>query len=279
MLERVTDIGERPAEPTQGIWAFRFDVQKLRKRLGLTQRAFAKLLHYSQAQVAKVEAGKAPPTMAFAAAMDRAADTGEVYQDILNRMLREAALPEWFGPFIELERQATAITDYSATFVMGMLQTPEYAEAVFRAAQPRETNEQIGERVRERMKRADQLRRSSLTSLWVVIHEGVLRTQVGGLVVMQKQIDYLSQIAQLPQVTLQVLPFSAGAPPSHVPFTMLAVKGTSPDAVYSETPMGGQVDYSPAAVTLAAASCDRLRMAAANEQESAEILRSIAKGA
>ncbi|MGX9921668.1 helix-turn-helix domain-containing protein [Streptomyces sp. NPDC002248] len=275
----MTDVREGPAVPTHGIWAFRFDVQKLRKRLGLTQRAFAKLLHYSQAQVAKVEAGKAPPTLAFAAAMDEVANTGEVYQDILKRMLRDAALPEWFGPYFELEQRAKVITDYSAIFCKGILQTPEYAEAVVRAAQPRETNEQIRELVAMRMRRAEVLYRANPPELWSVIHEGVLRSQVGGEAVMRGQIENLLALGRLPHVTLQVLPFSAGASPSHVSFTMLAVEGASPNAVYSETALGGQVDYSPAAVAFGSTTCDRLRMAAANEQESAEILRSIAKGA
>ncbi|MEU6443857.1 helix-turn-helix transcriptional regulator [Streptomyces sp. NPDC047046] len=273
----MTESQAENADPTHGTWSFKLEVQKLRKRLGLTQRAFADLLHYSQAQVAKVEAGKAPPTMAFAAAMDEMAHTGEVYQDILARMLHEEAMPEWFGPYIDLERRAIAITDYSSNFVMGMLQTKEYAEAVFRAGLPRRSDEQVRALVAERMRRAEELKRPTLRQLWVIIHEAVLHVPVGGSAVTRKQLEHLLLTAQLPQVTLQVLPFSAGAPPSHVPFTMLAMGGTTPDVVYSESPKGGQVDYSPASVAHAVSICDRLRMTAASEQDSAAFLRATLK--
>ncbi|WP_431035250.1 helix-turn-helix domain-containing protein [Streptomyces sp. P6-2-1] len=273
----MTDSLVPDPDSSRGTWTFRIEVQKLRNRLGLSQRAFADLLHYSQAQVAKVENGTAPPSLAFAASMDAATGTGEVYQDILKRMLEEEAQPEWFGPYLDLERRAVAITDYCNGFVMGMLQVEEYAEAIFRAGLPRREDVQVRALVAERMKRAEELRRPTLRSLWGIIHEGVLRTPVGGPEVMRKQIQHLLEMAERPRVTLQILPFSAGAPPSHVPFTMLAMGGRNPDIVYSESPSGGQVDYSPAAVAHAVSICDRLRMTAASEQASADIFRAMLK--
>ncbi|MGE9696983.1 helix-turn-helix domain-containing protein [Streptomyces sp. CH6] len=277
MLERMAESRASDADLTRGTWDFRLEVQKLRNRLGLTQRAFAELLHYSQAQVAKVENGTAVPSLAFAAAMDAAANTGEVYQDILKRMLQEEAQPEWFGPYLDLERRAVAITHFCAIFLSGILQTEEYALAVFRAGSPSRDDQQIRALVAERMKRKEQLERPTLRSLWVIVYEGVLRTPVGGPEAMRKQIQHLLEVAKRPRVTLQILPFSAGAPPSHVPFTMLAMEGKNPDIVYCESPSGGQVDYSPASVALAVEICDRLRMSALSQEASADFLRAMLK--
>ncbi|MYR26086.1 MULTISPECIES: helix-turn-helix transcriptional regulator [unclassified Streptomyces] len=273
----MTDFMAPNSDFSPATWTFKTEVQKLRERLGLSQRAFAERLHYSQAQVAKVENGTSPPSLAFAAAMDAVAKTGEVYQDILKRMLEEEAQPEWFGPYRDLERQAVGITSFSAIFLSGILQIEEYADAIFRAGSPGRDDQQIRALVAERLKRKEQLDRPTLRSVWLFIHEGVLHTPVGGPEIMRKQIQHLLEVARRPRVILQILPFSAGASPCHVPFTMFTMEGKNPDIVYSESPTGGQVDYSPAALAVTVEICERLRMTAASREVSVDILRAMLK--
>ncbi|NED89537.1 helix-turn-helix transcriptional regulator, partial [Streptomyces sp. SID11233] len=62
----MTDSLDPNSDFSPATWTFKTEVQKLRERLGLSQRAFAALLHYSQAQIAKVENGTSPPSLAFA---------------------------------------------------------------------------------------------------------------------------------------------------------------------------------------------------------------------
>ncbi|GGP88700.1 hypothetical protein GCM10010140_18050 [Streptosporangium pseudovulgare] len=47
--------------------------------------------------------------------------------------------------------------------------------------------------------------------LWAIMNEGVLRRQVGGERVMKEQLNHLVDISAQPNVTLQVLPYAAGA--------------------------------------------------------------------
>lgn len=270
----MSEGADQAREPANGAAYFGEETKALREALGLSQEKFADKLHYQQAQVSKVENGTVLASAAFAEAMDRVAGTPGVYAR-LRAKLSKHGYPDWFVPYITLEESASGITDYSCTFLMGLLQTPEYAKAVFRAAHPRETDDQINERVERRIRRQEVLERDVPLFLWVVIHEAVLRTCVGGRSVMIGQLEHLAAQAAPPHVTLQVLPYEAGAAPSHLPFTLLSLKD-APHAVYTETPThGGQVEDTPSVVAAAVSKFDRLRMAALSEEESQTLIRKI----
>ncbi|MFB7850779.1 helix-turn-helix transcriptional regulator [Streptomyces sp. NPDC002466] len=265
---------DQAQEPANGAVYFGEETKALREALRLSQEQFADKLHYRQAQVSKVENGAVLASEAFADAMDRVAGTPGVYARLRAKLSKQGH-PEWFVPYITLEESASGITDYSCTFLMGLLQTPEYARAVIRAAFPRETADQIERRVELRIRRQVVIERDAPPLLWVVIHEAVLRACVGGRDVMIGQLEHLIAQMASPHVTVQVLPYRAGAAPSHLPFTLLSLNDT-PHAVYTETPThGGQVDDSPNVVTTAVGMFDRLRMAALSEEESLTLIRKI----
>src|SRR5262249_44281011 len=125
--------------------------------------------------------------------------------------------PSWFKPYVDLEREATAILDYSSTLLMGILQTPEYARAVIRAFHPREEPSAIEITVDARMSRRRVMQRKKPPLLWVIVNEACIRTEVGGQEAMRGQLEYLLGAAKSPHVTIQILPFTAGAPPIHLP--------------------------------------------------------------
>ncbi|MGW1835825.1 helix-turn-helix domain-containing protein [Streptomyces sp. NPDC002067] len=250
------------------------EVKALRESMGLSQDDFAVQLHYNQGQVSKVESGSVLASKAFATAMDRVAGTPGVYLRLRNKLSKQGH-PDWFVPYITLEESASGVTDYSCTFLMGLLQTPEYAAAVMRAAFPRASAEWIKENVELRMRRQAVLDREDPPLLWVIVHEAVLRAVVGGVAVMVSQLEHLTVLMQSPHVTIQVLPYKAGAAPSHLPFTLLSLNG-KPHAVYTETPThGGQVDETPSVVASAVGMFDRLRMAALSDEESRLFIRKI----
>ncbi|MFF8493187.1 MULTISPECIES: helix-turn-helix domain-containing protein [unclassified Streptomyces] len=263
---------DRPSH--DGAAHFGDEVRALREALELSQSEFAAELHYNQGQVSKVETGGVLASEAFASAMDRVAGTPGVYLRMRGRLAKQRH-PDWFVPYIVLEESASGITDYSCTFLMGLLQTPEYAAAVMRAAFPRESEEWISENVELRMQRQQVLSRPSPPLVWVIVHEAVLRAVVGGPCVMTAQLGHLLELIQSPHVILQVFPFDAGAAPSNLPFTLLALD-EKPHAVYTETPThGGQVDEAPDVVASAVKMFDRLRMTALSEEGSLALIRKI----
>ncbi|WP_129840960.1 helix-turn-helix transcriptional regulator [Streptomyces sp. RFCAC02] len=269
----MSEAADQVREPANGAAYFGEEAKALRDALGLSQGAFAEKLHYQQAQISKVENGTVLASEAFAMAMDRVAGTPGVYLRLRNKLSKQGH-PEWFVPYIELEKSAAKVEDYSNAFVMGVLQTAEYAEAVYRAAHPRETDAQIMRRVELRLRRHEILEREVPPLLWVILHEAVLRTVVGSSAVMVGQLDRLLGLAASPHVTLQVLRFKAGAPASGLPFTLLTqADGTT--VLYSETTGHGHVNDSATAVRDWTAMYERLRASAESEARSLRLIHSI----
>jgi transcriptional regulator with XRE-family HTH domain len=145
-------------------------------------------------------------------------------------------LPAWFRTYVDLESVASLIRTYEGQFIPGLLQTDAYLRAVVQGAQLAEPAEEVGRRVRLRLARQTLLVREGAPRLWAVIDEAALRRPVGGREVHRGQLERLVEAAKLPNVTLQVLPFAAGAHPGMVgAFTLLRfAERELPDLVYLE---------------------------------------------
>lgn len=251
------------------------EIRYCRDQAGMSQQQLADATHYQRPYVTRVEKGTLLASAEFADACDRIFKTaGHIGR--LRRKVSERGHPDWFIPYLKLEREAESICDYSNAFIMGMLQTPEYAEAVFRAAHPRETTETIKSRVDARMQRRAVMEKPSPPLLWVIIHESVLRTVVGGSDVMRTQLGHLVAEAESPHMVIQVLAFQAGTPAANLPFNLLTQADRS-TVLYSETLHSGQVDDSTAAVMDAQARYDRLRAAAMSPTDSLTFVREAMK--
>ncbi|MET7452822.1 helix-turn-helix transcriptional regulator [Streptomyces sp. NPDC005574] len=137
-------------------------------------------------------------------------------------------LPATYRDFISLESQASAMRTLETSVIPGLLQTPEYARAVTRAAVDGLDEERLHALVEVRLARQDVLRADPPLELSAVLDEAVLRREVGGPGVMTRQLERLVESARLPQVHVQVLPFAAGA---HIgvtgPFVIFSFSRTS----------------------------------------------------
>lgn len=145
-------------------------------------------------------------------------------------------LPQWFRAYVDLEAVAAQIRSYEALFVPGLLQTEEYMRALMRGTLRDTRPEEIERRVRLRLDRQRLLTRPDAPRLWAVVDEAALRRPVGGRQVLRAQIERLIEATTLPRVSLQVLPFSAGAHPAMVgAFSILRfAEQDLPDVVYLE---------------------------------------------
>lgn len=120
------------------------------------------------------------------------------------------AVPTWFEHYLSLEQAAATIRSYEVQFIPGLLQTQDYARAVMRLGPGAGPGPLLERRVSLRMSRQQLLRRPSPPQLWVVIDEAALRRPIGGPATMRAQIRHLLEVAALPRITVQILPFSAG---------------------------------------------------------------------
>jgi transcriptional regulator with XRE-family HTH domain len=119
-------------------------------------------------------------------------------------------LPDWFEAYLGLEAAATLIRTFELQFVHGLFQTEDYARAVTVLGHRSASPDEIDRRVSLRMKRQDLLQGNDAPRVWSVMDEAALRRPVGGHEVMRKQLSRLVEVAALPRVTVQVVPFRRG---------------------------------------------------------------------
>jgi hypothetical protein len=144
-------------------------------------------------------------------------------------------LPNWLEPYVGLEAAASVIRTYEVQLVPGLLQTEGYARALIRQGSAASEDE-IARRGELRASRQEILRRPDAPQVWAVVDEGALRRPVGSRDVAREQLQYLIEIADHPAVTLQILPFQAGAHSAMGgPFTILRfAEPDLQDVVYIE---------------------------------------------
>jgi len=145
------------------------------------------------------------------------------------------AVPAWVKPYLGLEQAARLIRSYDVQLVSGLLQTPEYARAVF-SLSGGSCGERAERQLAVRMRRQEILHRGEPPHVWAVIDEAALRRPVGGTAVMRAQLEHLLEISKLRHVNIQVLPFRAGGHAAGGgPVTLLRFAGDQlPDVVYLE---------------------------------------------
>ncbi|MFI0709742.1 helix-turn-helix domain-containing protein [Streptomyces inhibens] len=267
-----------PPQHLNPLQRFGRDVKQVRLARKLTQKNLGKAAGYSEAYVSRVEAGKMlpRPSEKFAKGCDTAFGTGELFTGLLRR-IDEGDHPSWFVPYLNLERKASRILDFSANLVMGILQTEEYARAIFQAYFSREEAEVIEGKVAARLRRREVFERDDPPSLWAILQEACLRTVVGGAEVMAGQLEYLLTAAASPHVKLQIMPFSAGAPAASTkPFTVLRFTD-SPTVLYTETRVGGRMHDSAQTVDAALDDYDLLRAHALSPDRSVALIKTLLK--
>jgi len=124
----------------------------------------------------------------------------------------DAAIPEWFQLFRDLEPIASRIRTYEGDVIPGELQTEDYARAVYRATQPDNADQGIEHHVAIRLDRQDKLyNRKPAPRLTTILNEAVLTRPVGGVTVIEAQREHLHELDQRGSVQIRVLPFEVGA--------------------------------------------------------------------
>ncbi|MBG0857008.1 helix-turn-helix domain-containing protein [Streptomyces spinoverrucosus] len=219
------------------------ELRTLRGRAGLTSGEAARLVGWHQSKVSRIETGASGVKPADVRLLLDAYGVDDAQlRDLLLALAGsggghgrdhwwhayKGVLPPTYRDFISLESQAGAMRTLETSVVPGLLQTPEYARAVTRAAVEGVTEDRLDALVEVRLARQDVLRSHPPLALSAVLDEAVLRREVGGPEVMARQLERLVDAARLPQVRLQVLPFAAGA---HIgitgPFVIFSFSSTS----------------------------------------------------
>ncbi|MEV5568103.1 helix-turn-helix transcriptional regulator [Streptomyces sp. NPDC052196] len=199
------------------------ELRRLRELKGMTAEEVAERLLVSQSKISRLENGRR------SISQRDVRDLCGVYEvddhrivDSLMQMAKDSRQQGWWHAFgdipysvyIGLETDAASLRVYDPQVVPGLLQTPQYAEALIAGALPETVPADIEKRVNVRLRRQERVKATeNPLRLWVVIDEAALRRTIGGKQLMIDQLESLIDQSRLPHVTVQVLPFSMGAHP------------------------------------------------------------------
>jgi transcriptional regulator with XRE-family HTH domain len=176
-----------------------------------SQEALAARLGFDRTVIAKAETGDRPPTPDVLAAWCQACGVdGELFERwaVLTRRT-DGPVPTWFEGWLDTERKAHTLRLWSPVLLPGLLQTADYARALFLAMGMDE--DAAGEQVSVRLGRQDILDRADPPLVVAVIYEAVLHHLVGSPQVMHDALAHVAELPKRPNVSIQVVPIETGA--------------------------------------------------------------------
>ncbi|MBT2508114.1 helix-turn-helix domain-containing protein [Streptomyces sp. ISL-98] len=262
------------------------ELKKLREDNNLTCTQVGKELDWSSSKVNRMETGQGRVQPSDVDALCRFYGTSDELRDLLKSLAKESktkgwwhahgdAVPAWFSVYVGLEQAASVLRSYQGEFVPGLLQTPEYASHLSRAWVDH-TAEEIQRMVDVRMRRQELLTGENAPDVWAVVHQSALMHVVGNRQVMAGQLERMLEMAELRNVTIQVLPFDAGAYPTTGPFTVLGFpEQEDPDMVYREGLTDSVYLEDPTDVSLYTKAFDHLMALALSPQRSVLLIKRV----
>ena len=228
-------------------------LRSMREERGMSVKQVTEHLLCSPSKISRIETGQRGATLRDVRDLcDLYGVTDQAKREHLMNLAREGKQQGWWQPYdlpystyVGLEAEAVSNRDYDSAVVPGLLQTARYVRALHedvapQLAVPRLTPEAIDQRVDERLRRQKLLRRESgPLEFWAVLDEAVLHRIIGSPKVMRDQLSQLIRMSDMPNVTLQILPYTAGAHPAlGSSFSILHFGGPLQDVVYVEGLVG-----------------------------------------
>ncbi|GGO38755.1 helix-turn-helix domain-containing protein [Streptomyces lasiicapitis] len=177
-----------------------------REAAGLTQKSLAERIVISEDHVASIEQGRRPLKMDLAVQLDELLGTRRTLETAVGNMPDVDLVPRFAEEYLDREQEALSISWYEALVVPGLLQTEAYARAVFHSRVPVYDEDSIEQLVAKRIERRDVLHRKQPPMANFVIWEAALRDRLGGREVHIEQVRHLREYAELPGLSLQILP-------------------------------------------------------------------------
>ncbi|WP_030412383.1 helix-turn-helix domain-containing protein [Streptomyces sp. NRRL S-1448] len=192
-------------EPPVSLRIFGKQSRFLREQREMTRRELADLIPYSESLIAMVERGERPPKPGYVDAVDGALGANGVLR-VLIPDVAEKHHPAWAEEYVNLQAEALALHVYSTHLLHGLLQTEEYARAVFRSLRPSLEDEEIEKSVQARLVTQKLLVRKPSCRMTFVLEELTLLRKIGGQAIWEDELRNLLKISELHNVQLQVMP-------------------------------------------------------------------------
>jgi transcriptional regulator with XRE-family HTH domain len=227
----VPEEPEATAAPTLGRIQLGAELRRLREAAGKTIDQVSRDLSaelgpgFSPTKLSRLETGKRPANQrdvrdlcvyygASAAELDQLVELAKSSR----QQNRWQGLTEAYAEYMALESIAAGVRAYESMLVPGLLQIPEYSQAVaigdaFEHTATEGEGEDMDIKINVRVARQQRLRDRPPLRLHAIVDENVLRRGIGGPEVMSRQLRHLHEVSRLRNVTLQVVPIARGAYP------------------------------------------------------------------
>jgi transcriptional regulator with XRE-family HTH domain len=224
-----------------------------RLNIGLTQEQVAKAMVWSLSKMNRIETaqtGISVNDLKALLSLYGITDKNQVAE--LVNLAQAARQAPWWRPYtefaspallqlIDYEAAASAISQFETMFVPGILQIEEYASAILRNFyDEKSSDERVAALVDLCTKRRDLLTSENAPEFSFVVDESVIRRLVGSPAMMNRQLRHLVNVTELPNVTIQIVPFTAGLHPGMKgPFEVVQFADTPDESVvFVEEPRG-----------------------------------------
>jgi transcriptional regulator with XRE-family HTH domain len=265
------------------------ELRRLREQKGMTAEEVAERLLVSQSKISRLENGRR------SISQRDVRDLCGVYEvedqrivESLMQMAKDSRQQGWWHSFgdipysvyIGLETDAASLRVYDPQVVPGLLQTRQYAESLITGALPETAAADIEKRVQVRLRRQQRINaQENPLRLWTVLDEAALKRVVGNRAVMREQLEHLVEQAQMPHVTVQVIPFELGAHPGlNGQYAILEFPDASDSSVvYIEGVTSDLYLEKPNDVQKYSVMYEHLRAQALNVEQSRQFIEDIAK--
>ncbi|MEU2428556.1 helix-turn-helix transcriptional regulator [Streptomyces sp. NPDC007861] len=246
-----------------------------RESAGLTQRELAARVCVGEETIASIEQGRRPLKLDLAVTLDRILETKRALATAVENMPEVDLVPAWAEEYMDFEREAIALSWFENQVLPGLLQTENYARAVFRSKVPVLSEDEINAQVANRLDRQEILHRKVPPMISFIVSEAIVRDRLGGRPVYAETLRHLRDCADLPGIMLQMMPLGRE---THAgldgPFILLE----TPDhqhLAYTETQRGSQLITDPDEVSILAQKYAMLRTQALNIEETKGLLEQL----
>jgi transcriptional regulator with XRE-family HTH domain len=247
-------------------------LRELRVRSGMSVADVAARLLISPAKLSRLETGARPPQLRDVRDLCTLYEVPSTVVTELMTLARQAREPGWWqrydviaetNTFVGLEASAVSVCSFESSVIPGLLQTEGYAGTVVKTLAPMFPGVTAQPVVDLRRERQDRLLVDGGPELWFIVDEAALRRQIGGRAVMKEQLTSLLAATEIPNVTLQVLPFDTGVHAAlQSNFGLLELPDGMGDIVYVEGLIGFHFLERPEEVVRYRKAFDQLRAAA-----------------
>ncbi len=269
---------------------FRAELTRLRERSGMTQGEVAERTNYALSTVSAYETGRLIPSSSFAERADEVfgtddtdEKTGEKNGDLvrLQKLVERVSVRSWFRDRVDVERKAAEIREYESYQVPGLIQTEDYARAIMSVGRPKISTDEIERAVALRMTRQEILEpdnalpadQEQTPRYWAIVDESALLRVVGSPDIMKAQSEYLVEMAQRPNITIQIIPNGKGPTSAYGRAFTILVSHNNSSVVYLEDPNSAHYVRDRDDVSRYTLIFDHLRASALDDTQTLRLLK------